>query len=247
MDDLSDWDRLDAAAFRVSMKRSVRRLGWILALIGAIVAACGVAGGLVPLAALGLVLVGAGLWNLSRPAVTGLIVDGITVILTGVFNGVAWLWIDDARPSALLKWVVAGLVQIVWGARRLALYRIARRSRNDCPAIERLERIVRDVAGRDARTDRSVAEFRTGRFVKRRNRLGLEAEGAVGLLEQQAVRLEKRSDIWIEARGTTSLGRSIKVRVRMGDLELLGRMPVDHFERFEQWKLGLSQAPSIAA
>jgi hypothetical protein len=59
--------------------------------------------------------------------------------------------------------------------------------------------------------------------------------------------LERRADIWIEARGTTSLGRSVKVWVQMSDLRLAGEMPVEHFERFERWKSGLAQPRPIAA
>src|SRR5262245_5860519 len=38
-----DWDRLDAAAFRVSMKRSVRWLAWFLAVLGGVALGCGLA------------------------------------------------------------------------------------------------------------------------------------------------------------------------------------------------------------
>jgi hypothetical protein len=33
----------------------------------------------------------------------------------------------------------------------------------------------------------------------------------------------------------------------MSDLELMGRMPPAHFERFERWKLGQTQPRTIAA
>ena len=218
-----------------------------MAIIGAVVAVCGFAGGLLPLAAIGLVLVGAGVWNICRPAISGLIVDGVVMILTGLFNGLLWLWIENTRSSSVGSWVIAGLVQIVWGIRRLAIYPTARSAVNDPQAIARLESIVRNLSKADGKTDPSTAEFRTGRFHHHRNRLGLYADGAVALLEGEVVRLEKRSDIWIEAAGTTSLGRSIKVRIQMGDFELTGQMPSAHFERFERWKLGLSQPRSLAA
>ncbi len=69
---------------------------------------------------------------------------------------------------------------------------------------------------------------------------------SIALQEHQAIRLGKRTDIWIEARGTAWLGRSIKLEVQMGDLRLTGEMPAEHFERFEHWKLGLSRPRSIA-
>jgi hypothetical protein len=135
----------------------------------------------------------------------------------------------------------------VWGVRRLAFYRTARLAVNDPEAIARLEFLVQELSKRNGRSDPTVAEFRTGRFRAHRNRLGLYDEGAIALLEHRAVRLEKRADIWIEARGTTWLGRSAKVGIRMGDLHLTGEMPVTHFERFERWKSGQSQTLPIAA
>ena len=114
-------------------------------------------------------------------------------------------------------------------------------------AFQTLVAKLRELSKREGKTDPTVAEFRTGRFHHHRNRLGLYADGAIALLEGEVVRLERRSDIWIEASGTTSLGRSIKVRLRIGDVELTGHMPSAHFERFERWKLGLSQPRAIAA
>jgi len=229
------------------MRRSVRRLAWFLALLGGIAAVCGLAGAFLPLVAIGLVLACAGVWNLCRPSISGLIVDGMAAILAGAFQCLAWLWIDDARASSVGNWVIAGVIQIVWGFRRLAIYPTARFATDDPRAIARLEAIVRELSKTDAKADPTVAEFWTGRLRNRRNRLGLYAEGAIALLEHQAVRLERRTDIWIEASGTTSLGRSIKVRIQMSDLQLAGRMPAAHFERFERWKLGLSQSRPIAA
>ncbi len=242
-----DWNRLDAAGFRVSMKCSVRRLAWFLAVVGALVVVLRLAGPFVPLVAIGLVLFCAGVWNLWRPSILGLIVDGFAMILAGAFQCLVWLWIEDARASSAGKWAIAGVVQIVWGIRRIATYRTARLATHDPQAIARLEAIVLELSKRDAKADPAVAEFWTGRCLGRRNRLGLYPDGAIALLEHQAVRLERRADLWIEARGTTWLGRSIKVRIQMGDLQLMGQMPAAHFERFERWKLGLSQPRPIAA
>ena len=247
MDDPSDWNRLDAAAFRVSVKRSVRRLGWACALIGAVVLVCGIAASFPPMIVAGSVLACAGAWNARRPSVTGLLVDGATVLMLGVFSALAWRWMGDLRESSIMKAIVAGLVQIVWGLRGLAFYRTARFTPNDARAITRLEAIVGELSRGDATSESTIVEFRNGPFRRHRNRLGLYEEGVVGLLAHRAVRLEKRADIWIEAGGTTTLGRTVKVRIQMSDLELDGWMSPDHFERFERWKLGMSRPRPIAA
>ena len=135
----------------------------------------------------------------------------------------------------------------MWGIRRLAIYPTACFAAIDFQAIARLESIVRELSKRKAKADPTVAEFWTGRIRSQRNRLGPYTDGAIALLEHQAVRLERRADIWIEVRGTTWLGRSIKVGIQMGDLRLTGEMPAAHFERFERWKCGLSRPGSIAA
>ena len=246
MHDLPNWNRLDAAAFRVSIKRSVRRVGIFLAVVGALVAAAGVAGHLMPWVVAGVVLAGAGVWNACRPAFNGLLIDGVATISTGIFVALLPVWMVIARESEAVKSIVTGLIQFAWGIRRLIFYRTARYAPDDAPAIACLESLVKELSRRRAKDDPSVVEFRTGR-VPHRNRLGLYAEGVIGLLEQAAVRLETRADISIEARGTTMLGRSIKVAVLMSDLELTGMMTTEHFERFERWKLGLSPARSVAA
>lgn len=243
----SDWKQLDTAGFGVTMLRSVRRTAWIGTLVGTVAAVCGFAAGLLPLAIVGVVLLGAGVWNLRRPSVTGMVVDSAAMILTGVFNCLGWAWIEGESSTSAGKWILAGVIQIVWGVRRLTLYPLARFAAADRQAIADLESMVRELSKRNARTDPSVVEFSTSPIHGRRNRLGLYPEGVIGLLEHQAVRLERRGDIWIETRGTTLRGRSVKVRIQMSDLELKGRMSVEHFERFERWKLGQSQPRPAAA
>lgn len=161
------------------MKRSVRRIGWFVAVVGAVVGIFGLAGAFVPLVPIGLVLLCAGAWNAYRPSITGLIVDGVAMILTGIFNCLAWLWAEHAGPSSAGKWIIAGAFQIVWGIRRLAIYPTARFAANDLQAIARLESLVGELSKRNAKDDPIVAEFRTGRILRRRNRLGLYPDGAI--------------------------------------------------------------------
>lgn len=247
MHDLSDWHRLDAAAYRVTVKRSVRRVGLVMALAGAVVIVCGAFARLLPMVAIGIVICGSGVWNARFPSVTGLAVDGVAVILTGLFQCLLGQWIEPAKEASQAKWIVAGLFQIAWGVRRLAWYRTARGVVNDLEAIARLERIVNDVAKRSPKSDHTLAEFRTGRWKHERNRLWLSPEGVVGLLPHMAVRLERRTDIHIEARGTTGPGGTLKVSVQMSDLGLFGHMSKEHFDRFERWKLGQSSAQTLVA
>lgn len=238
MHDLSDWNRLDVAAYRLTVKRSVQRVGLIMAIAGAVVIVCGAFAKFVPLVVIGVVICCAGAWNARVPSVTGLAVDGIAVILTGGFQLLLGQWTQPTREGEEIKWIISGLFQIVWGVRRLAWFWTARQSVRLPEEMARLESIVNDVSKRRAKTDASIAEFRTGRWKHERNRLWLSPEGVVGLLPHMAVRLEKRTDIHIEARGTTGPGGTLKVAVQMSDLPLEGHMSKEHFERFERWKLG---------
>jgi hypothetical protein len=238
---------LDAAAWRVSMKRSVRRLAWWEALVGGLVATIGILVAFLPGLIVGLVLLAAGVWNLWRTSINGMLVDGIAVILTGLFSGLAGLFLPGTSESSLFKGAITGLFQIVWGVRRIASWLAARKVVNDPEAIAALEALVRDVSRRKPKSDASVIEFRTGGLRKHRHRLVLLPEGVIGLLAPWVVRLEKRHDLWIEARGTTATGRTAKVRVKMSDLELPAEMPVEHFERYERWKLGSSPERTAAA
>lgn len=242
MQDLSDWDRLDAAGFYVSVMRSVRRVAWFSVGIGLFVASCGLAALPSPaLIIVGLGLAATGLWNLIRPSPTGMLVDSLAMIGVGVFNCLMWLWVPGQGGTHAGRAAFAGLMQIAWGISRLKFYPVARQARAAPDVVARLESIVRDLRKRKA-SDPAVVEFATGSFPHKRNRIGLFPEGAVGLLENyEAVRLARRGAIWIESRGTGSmLGRSVKVAVHMDDLELTGSMSEEHFQRFEGWKLGMS-------
>ena len=247
MHDLSDWSRLDVAAYRLTVKRSVQRVGQIMAFAGAVVLVCGAFAKFAPMVVIGLVIFGAGAWNARFPSVSGLAVDGVAVILTGGFQLLLGQWTEPSRPGEETKWIITGLFQIVWGVKRLAWFWTARQSVRLPEEMARLEIIVNDVSKRHAKTDVSIAEFRTGRWKHERNRLWLSTEGVVGLMMHRAVRLEKRSDIHIEARGTTGPGGTLKVAVQMSDLALEAHMSKEHFERFERWKLGQAQVSQGAA
>jgi len=242
-----DWSRLDIAAYRVSVKRAVRAFARSALVVGAIALGCGIGVRSVPLVAIGLAVMAACTWNLARTSVAGLVVQGCTLILSGAFTCFAGWWYGGMSSTNAGKAVIPGLMQIVMGIRHLVHYRTARRVVNDPEAIARPETIVRELSKRDAKTDENVVEFGTHVVHPHRSRVGLYAEGAVALLEHQVVRLERRTDIWIEPRGTTALGRSIKVEVRLGDVQLSASMPEAHFQRFERWKTGASPSQSLAA
>ena len=242
-----EWNRLDAIAYRLSVTRSVRRMGWILAGVGALVATIGLLAPVVQFAVIGVVLAIAGAWNAWRPSVSGMLVDGGALIGTGLLNLFAWNLVPDASATSMGKWAITGVLQIAWGVQRLALHRTARRAVVDPEAMARLDSMIREISKRRLRDDPGVVEFRTGRFNMQRARLGLLPEGVVAVFGHEAVRLERRPDITIDARGSTWLGRSIKVVLRMSDLELTGEMPTAHVERFEQWKLGVAPPRAIAA
>ncbi len=250
MFDLSaNWERLDAASYRVSVIRSVRRSGWVSAVVGVLCAALGfVPPGSPVLVALGAMLGLTGAWNVRRPSPAGLIVDGASIIALGIFNCSSLLWAEGADASSAGRWIVAGVVQIVWGVRRLAGFRAARAALSDPEAMRQLETLVRDLAKRKPKSDPGVIEFVTGRVRSRRNRSGLYPEGAVALLDnREVIRMARRDEITIEKSGKAWIGRSIVVRVRMGDLEMKGEMSAEHYERFENWKLGVSRPQAFAA
>lgn len=245
MFELVSWERLDEAGFPVTAKRSVRRVAWFLLIVGAFILACGVMAHALPLVGIGVLYVCVGAWNLRRTSVHGLLIDGMVLIVAGIFTALAWRWIDGGATH-MVKALVGGSMQILWAVRRLRFWSAARHSAVDPAAMTRLEEIVKVVSKRSRRDD-TVVEFTTGRIRKHRNRLGLFSEGVVGLLMEGAVRLEKRPDIWIEARGTGVRSESVKVSVRMSDLELLASMDAKHLERFERWKLGMAATQSVAA
>jgi len=240
-----EWSRLDASGFRVTVKRSVRRVAWFLVAIGMLVAVCGAKSSLVPLTLVGGLYLCVGGWNLRRTSVHGALLDAIALFGAGMFTCLSWKLIDGAETH-MAKALFGGGMQILWGVRRIRLWAAARDASDDPAAIRALERVVAELSKRTSR-DETVSEFTTGRFGQTRNRLGLYTEGVVGLLEGGAVRLEKRADIWIEARGTDVRAETIKVSVRMSDYEMTATMDAKHLERFERWKLGMAPAQSVAA
>jgi hypothetical protein len=245
----TNWERLDAASFRFTILRTLRRNGWASAAVGAVCLVAGLAPPFTPaLVAVGSILAAAGTWNVLRPSPPGLIVDGLSIIATGLVGATSLLWSGPHHVRDATRWTIVGLFQIAWGVRRLALYPAARYAMADAATLAQLEEIARDLAKRRPKTDPGVIEFSTGWYRRTRHRLGLFPEGAVALLEnRQALRFERRQDVEITLHRKAWIGRSVGVSVRMSDLTLKGEMPEEHYERFESWKLGLIRPPAFAA
>src|SRR5262245_49371763 len=89
-----EWNRLDAAGYRVTVKRSVRRVAWFLLVIGIVILACGVMAPLYPLLVIGALYVCVGSWNLWRPSVHGLLLDAIALFAAGIFTALSWKLVE---------------------------------------------------------------------------------------------------------------------------------------------------------
>ena len=245
----TDWDRLDAGSFRFTILRSLRRNGWASAAVGAICLAMGLAPPFTPaLIAVGAVLLPAGIWNAWRPSPPGLIADGLSVLATGLVGATSLLWFGPEHTRDATRWTIVGLFQIAWGVKRLALYSTARYAMADPRTLRELELIARDLSKRKAKSDPGVIDFTTGWYRRIRQRIGLFPEGAIGLLEnREALRFERRHDVEITLHRKSWIGRSVGVTVRMSDLTLKGSMPEEHYQRFENWKMGIVRPPAFAA
>jgi hypothetical protein len=245
----TNWKRLDAASFRFTIQRTLRRNGWASAAVGVVCLAAGLAPPFTPaLVAVGSILAAAGIWNAWRPSPPGLIVDGLSIIATGLFGATSLLWSGPHHVRDAARWTIVGLFQIAWGVRRLAVYPAARYAMADAETLAQLEEIARELSKRKAKTDPAVIEFTSGWYRRIRHRVGLFPEGAVALLEnRQALRFERRQDVEIDLHRRSWIGRSVGVTVRMSDLALKGEMPEEHYQRFENWKMGIVKPPAFGA
>src|SRR5262249_36533088 len=125
MDAGNHWTRLDRVAAYWTARRRLQTSGWGCVFFGTIALALSfVPPGDLVLAAVGVLLLSAGIWNVAAPRPGGALLDGACIVMVGLYNVLGSLSITGPVPAVGLDgpWLELGIVQVVWGVFQLVRY-----------------------------------------------------------------------------------------------------------------------------
>jgi hypothetical protein len=244
--------KLQKVADYRTVRKSLKKSGMWSILFGAIA----VVWGLWPpvdfiLTALGTVLISTGIWNIVAPRPTGIILDGITLLLVGAYNLLGSILAMINGEGASPRWAVLGLFQLVWGVQRIASFKRFAHAFAEKPPDSELEQIEQTVdAIRKTKTKESadtvqirVNGVHTTIWMARFS--GNEAvfvESGGG-----DVLVGSKDTVTIENRGKVMIGNAVKTKITINGMTLEGTMSPDAYRLYEQWKTGVVIPKAYAA
>ena len=242
--------RLQQVADYRTVRRTLRSSAIISLVMGAITLLLALAPPPSLLAAtLGLVLLGAGAWNLARPRPTGILVDGASVIVVGLFN-IGWS-IVDIQSGGSGFWIKVGVFQLVLGGQafwRYAHFRDAFRSPASEAELGELDGLVGAMWKSKVKESMDLIEFKVNGFHETPWKARLTDTLAILATDGgREVKVAARGEIDIAETGKVLIGRSLKATVTVRGKAMKGTIPPESYERFQQWKTGVVLPRAIAA
>ncbi|HEY2954767.1 MAG TPA: hypothetical protein VGK89_05920 [Candidatus Eisenbacteria bacterium] len=245
--------KLQKVADYRTVRKSLKRSGGWSVLFGAIAIWAGV--GALPvdwvITVLGVVLVGTGVWNIAAPRPTGIILDGVTLLLVGGYNliGTVLSAMDGVHVSP--RWALVGILQLFWGLQRIQSFRRFANAFLERPsdtAMQQIEETVATIRKAKAKESTDIIEFAVDGIHRHVWKARLVGEQAVFVEATGSdILVGTRGSVEITSRGKVMVGSALKADAMVGTQRLRGRISEDSFRRYEQWKTGTFVPKPIAA
>ncbi|MDD5542985.1 MAG: hypothetical protein PHX83_07395 [Acidobacteriia bacterium] len=193
------------------------------------------------LAVIGVFLLIEGVWVMAAPAPAGMIVDGIALIVLGIWNIIVTISNASSGASGPHFFAILGLWQVVWGFQSFGRYsRFSGRVSGKPPQelINQVAAISKSLAAKGASQQPEVMEFTVG--VKRAKRTWkgkLLDDLAVFSIEKEAdfIVADKSSVNFSQQSGVSSAG-GVSVSFNIGSRSGDATMTSNQFEKYQRWK-----------
>lgn len=244
--------RLQQVADYRTVKKTLRTSATVSVVMGAITLLLALVPPFSAVAAvLGLVLLGAGVWNLARPRPTGILVDGASIIVVGLFNIVGEVLTLQSGSGGSGFWIKVGVFQLVFGGQafwRYARFRDAFASPASDAELNQLDGMVTAMWKSKVKESSDLVEFTTSGFHAAQWKARLTDSLAVLATDGgREVKVATRDEIDIAEKGKVLIGKSLKATFTIRGKAVQGVIAPESYERFQQWKTGIVMPRAIAA
>ncbi|MCD4785825.1 MAG: hypothetical protein K8T10_18560 [Candidatus Eremiobacteraeota bacterium] len=202
------------------------------------------------LISIGLFLFTCGIWAIIDPNPTSLILDGVALIMVGLWNIVLAALEIAFGDFGVGIWLVAGIWQVVAGIQSFKESKKFTQFTSWKPEghiLKEVEEILKKIKKENPKKENNIIEFRLTSLKDSATVKG-ELVGdrivLVKLPREQIYFLNSR-EIEIEVKGKVLIGKQLKVEVKIKDESNSGLIFPESYERYEKWKSQMKKDEDI--
>jgi hypothetical protein len=243
----SHLDELQKASDYLMIKKQLRSAAWGSLIFGVIAMGIGTysiadnpLNGVLVL--IGLFLLIEGTWLLKAPKPVGLIVDGIALLIVGVWNIAVTLLNLSAGAKSGGFFPILAVIQIVMGFKSIRRYPrfvgVTSLASNQ-EILNKTQELINQVNKADEKTSKDIIVFQTKTFTQTLKWTARLADwmGIFSANGGKEVMFLPKDQVSIERKGKVLIGKTLKIGVKLGSKEMTAKMVPEHMERFDSWKL----------
>jgi hypothetical protein len=188
---------------------------------------------------LGIFLFIEGAWLVSSPSPSGIIVDGIALVILGIWNIFITIYNESQGAKGSTNFALIGILQIIWGIQSFKRYKRFSNVTTEKPpeeSIQRIDEIVKNVLNAKPDFDLDVIQFST----KNQNWKGklLPEVGVFVETNGNDVVFVRKELFNVTQYVPNQSGEILKVNFQFDDQEKKGTIPSKSLLKFEAWKNG---------
>ena len=194
------------------------------------------------LALIGVLLFIEGIWCAAAPQPVGLVVDGIALIILGIWNILVTIANIEAGAQSMSGFILLGIWQISWGIQSIKRYKhysylsgvtVSQESRQN------LDNMVNNIKLASASGDDSIIEFQVKTLFKKTSLKGKPVEGMLLFVGPKGeLFMDEISKIEIKPTKANSTAYPMRASLNICGLTQLGEINQESMDRFHRWKSG---------
>jgi MFS family permease len=195
------------------------------------------------LVVIGIFLFIEGIWLLTSPGPKGFVVDGIALIILGIWNILVTFANASSGGESVGFFFILGIWQIVWGFQSFGRYKRFAYLAGEKPskeALEKLEQALRGIMASSYKTSADIVEFKVKALFKEWNWKGkLMDDVALFVAGKKAIIPVRKDEVKLTLKGESSGLRPQKGTLHLGKQKIAGTISPESLDRLREWKPNL--------
>jgi hypothetical protein len=189
---------------------------------------------------IGVLLFVEGIWLVSDPKPAGMIVDGIALMILGIWNIIITV-ANSASGGGTSFFALLGVWQIIWGVQSFGRFNHFSKLPMQKPSdslSKQIDTLINEISKSKTKDRTDLIEFQAK---------GISAQGLwKGKLEQnsavfvqgagQDLIFSEKNRVIIDTKGQPQTGKTVKAYFQIGDRTMNGTLSAENYERYQTWK-----------